>query len=45
MSQKHNLRMGVLRLSEYMEVINKDDNVVREARNKKYHELKNTKVL
>jgi hypothetical protein len=45
MSQYHNLRMGVLRLSEYDKVIHKDDNVVRETRNKKYHELKNTKVL
>jgi hypothetical protein len=45
MSQHHNLRMGVLRLSEYMKVIHKDDNVVRETRNKKYQELNNKQIL
>ena len=45
MSQHHNLRMGVLRLSEYMKVIHKDDNVVRETRNKKYQELNSKQIL
>jgi hypothetical protein len=36
MSSYHNLRMSVLRLSEYMEIINESDEVVKEAvRNKK----------
>jgi hypothetical protein len=35
MSSYHNLRMSVLRLSEYMEIINETDEVVKEAIKKK----------
>lgn len=31
MSSYHNLRMGILRLSEYMEIINESDDVVKKA--------------
>ncbi len=31
MSSYHNLRMNVLRLSEYMKIINEDDSVIRQA--------------
>lgn len=44
MSHYHNMRMGVLRLSEYLPIIN-DDKLVREARIKKYNELKQREIL
>ena len=44
MSHYHNMRMGVLRLSEYLPIIT-DDKLVREARIKKYNELKQKEIL
>jgi hypothetical protein len=44
MSSYHNNRMGVLRLSEYLPIIN-DDKKVIEARIKKYNELKQKEIL
>jgi hypothetical protein len=44
MSKYHNLRMGVLRLSEYLPIID-NDKVVRELRIKKYNELKQKEIL
>ena len=43
-SSYHNQRMGVLRLSEYLPIIN-DDEKVREARLQKYYELKAKPIL
>ena len=40
MSSYHNQRMGVLRLSEYLLVINETDSVVRARRMIKYNEVK-----
>ena len=44
MSSYHNIRMGVLRLSEYLPIID-DEKRVREARIKKYNELKQKEIL
>jgi hypothetical protein len=44
MSHYHNIRMGVLRLSEYLPIIN-DEKMVREFRMKKYNEIKNKEIL
>jgi hypothetical protein len=44
MSSYHNQRMGVLRLSEYLEIIN-DENSVRISRMKKYQKLKDKQIL
>lgn len=44
MSKYHNLRMGVLRLSEYLPIID-NEKMVREARIKKYNELKQKEIL
>jgi hypothetical protein len=44
MSSHHNLRMGVLRLSEYLPIMD-NDKMVREARIKKYNELKQKEIL
>jgi len=44
MSHYHNLRMGVLRLSEYLPIID-SEKMVREARIKKYNELKQKEIL
>jgi len=43
-SSHHNQRMGVLRLSEYLPIIN-DDEKVREARLEKYYQLKAKPIL
>jgi hypothetical protein len=40
MSSYHNLRMGVLRLSEYMNIINESDEVIKEAIKNKKIEVK-----
>jgi hypothetical protein len=45
MSSYHNLRMGVLRLSEYIEVIDLDDSQLNEIKQKKYNELKKKSIL
>ena len=44
MSKYHNLRMGVLRLSEYLPIID-NDKEVRKLRIKKYNELKQKEIL
>ena len=44
MSSYHNLRMGVLRLSEYLPIID-NEKLVRDARIKKYNELKQKEIL
>lgn len=44
MSKYHNLRMGVLRLSEYLPIMD-NEKMVREARVKKYNELKQKEIL
>ena len=44
MSKYHNLRMGVLRLSEYLPIID-NDKEVRELRIKKYESLKQKEIL
>lgn len=44
MSKYHNLRMGVLRLSEYLPIMD-NEKMVREARIKKYNELKQKEIL
>ena len=44
MSSYHNQRMGVLRLSEYLLVINESDSVVRARRMIKYNEVKDKVV-
>ena len=45
MSSYHNLRMGVLRLSEYMEYIHLDDSSLNEIKQKKYNELRTKPIL
>ena len=45
MSSYHNLRMGILRLSEYMSVINLDDSKLNEIKKAKYNELKKKPIL
>jgi len=45
MSSYHNLRMGVLRLSEYIKVIDLDDSQLNEIKQKKYNELKKKSIL
>jgi len=45
MSSYHNLRMSVLRLSEYLEIINEPDSVVRKKVNEKREYLKNKPIL
>ena len=45
MSRYHNHRMGVLRLSEYMKVINDSDEIVKDKQNQKYEELKSKEIL
>ncbi len=45
MSSYHNLRMGVLRLSEYLSVINLDDSKLNEIKKAKYNELKKKLIL
>lgn len=44
MSSYHNLRMGILRLSEYLPIID-NEKLIREARIKKYNELKQKEIL
>lgn len=44
MSKYHNLRMGVLRLSEYLPIMH-DEKLVRESRVKKYNQLKEREIL
>ena len=44
MSKYHNLRMGVLRLSEYLPIMD-NEKAVRQARIKKYNELKQKEIL
>jgi hypothetical protein len=45
MSSYHNLRMSVLRLSEYLEIINEPDSVVRKRVNEKREYLKSKPIL
>ena len=45
MSGHHNRRMGVLRLSEYMKVINDSDEIVKDKQRQKYDELKSKDIL
>tara|TARA_R110002020_G_scaffold161655_2_gene346946 strand:- start:1397 stop:3238 length:1842 start_codon:yes stop_codon:yes gene_type:complete len=45
MSGYHNRRMGVLRLSEYMKVINDSDEIVKDKQRQKYEELKSKDIL
>ena len=45
MSHKHNQRMGVLRLSEYLKIMNKSDEEVREIEKKKKTELFSKTIL
>jgi hypothetical protein len=45
MSGHHNRRMGVLRLSEYMKVINDSDEIVKDKQRQKYEELKSKDIL
>jgi hypothetical protein len=45
MSSKHNLRMSVLRLSEYLEIINEPDSVVRTKVKQKREYLKTKPIL
>ena len=45
MSSKHNLRMSVLRLSEYLEIINEPDSIVRAKVREKREYLKNKPIL
>jgi hypothetical protein len=45
MSSKHNLRMSVLRLSEYLEIISEPDSIVRAKVNEKRKYLKNKPIL
>ena len=44
MSKYHNLRMGVLRLSEYLPIMD-NEKMVRKARITKYNELKQNEIL
>jgi len=45
MSSYHNLRMSVLRLSEYLEIINEPDSVVRQKVREKREYLKSKPIL
>ena len=45
MSQNHNLRMGVLRLSEYLEIIHKSDESVKKVRQEKLKQLRKKPIL
>lgn len=45
MSSYHNLRMGVLRLSEYMSVISLDDSSLNKIKRERYNELKKKPIL
>ena len=45
MSSYHNLRMGVLRLSEYLKIMNKSDEEVKEIEKKKKIELRAKPIL
>ena len=45
MSSYHNLRMGVLRLSEYLDIIDEDDETVRRMVHVKRTKLEKRKVL
>jgi len=45
MSGYHNRRMGVIRLSEYMKIINESDEVVKDKQRQKYEELKSKDIL
>jgi hypothetical protein len=45
MSSYHNLRMGILRLSEYMSVISLDDSKLNEIKKAKYNELRKKPIL
>ena len=45
MSHKHNQRMGVLRLSEYLKIMNKSDEEVREIEKKKKAKLRAKPIL
>ena len=45
MSSRHNLRMGALRLSEYLKIMNESDDKVKMIVNKKYNELRAKQIL
>jgi hypothetical protein len=45
MSSHHNLRMGILRLSEYISVIGLDDSKLNEIKKAKYNELRKKPIL
>lgn len=45
MSCKHNLRMSILRLSEYLSVMNESDDVVKQKIREKKESLKNKPIL
>ena len=45
MSMYHNRRMSCLRLSEYKEIMNESDEVVKLAVSNKYNELKSKDIL
>jgi hypothetical protein len=45
MSSYHNLRMGILRLSEYMSVISLDDSTLNKIKRDRYNELKKKPIL
>ena len=45
MSSYHNLRMGILRLSEYMTVIHLDDSKLNDMKVIRYNELKKKPIL
>lgn len=43
MSSYHNLRMNILRLSEYMKIINEDDSIIQKAISQKRKQILNSK--
>jgi hypothetical protein len=45
MSSYHNLRMGILRLSEYISVIGLDDSELNKIKKDRYNELKKKPIL
>ena len=45
MSSYHNLRMGILRLSEYLKVMNESDEVVSNTKKLKKESLQNKSIL
>jgi len=45
MSTYHNTRMGVLRLDEYLEIINESDETVSNLERKRYEELKKKPII